>query len=807
MTTLCILLGALLLATLLFYRGAGLWAWVLPTALAFGYWVWRGIDSPVLFTVLASIFVFLALLFGVVPVRRALVSRHVLRLLAPIFPRMSDTERTALEAGTVWWDAELFSGAPDWRKLVGFQPKPLSEREKRFLDGPCEELCRKLDDWKIHQEAGLSPEILDFIKKNGFMGMIIPEEFGGLGFSAIANSSVVTKVSSRSVTAAVIIMVPNSLGPAELLRHYGTDEQKTRWLPRLARGEEVPCFSLTEPAAGSDAGGLTSKGVVCKGTWEGKEVLGMRLTWDKRYSTLGPIATLIGLAFRLHDPDHLIGDRTDLGITVALVPSNIPGVDHKRLHDPLSIPFINGPTVGKDVFLPLDYIIGGPKMAGQGWRMLMECLSAGRSISLPGLATGAAQWCTRVTGAYASIREQFGLAIGRFEGIEAPLARIGGTTYWLNAMRWLTAGAVDAGGKPAVISAIAKAWSTEAMRRVVNDAMDIQGGAGISRGPRNTLAHVYQAVPIGITVEGANILTRSMIVFGQGAIRCHPFALKEMQAALAGDVSGFDEAFFGHVGFIFRNAARSLLLGLTGGALAGSPRGGEAGKAFRKLSRFSAAFTLTADFAMGTLGGGLKRKEMLSGRLADALAWMYIGSAAVKKFVAEGEPARDQPLLRWATAEAVWQAQEALRSVVRNLPSRPVAWMLRMLVFPLGGRLSPPDDRLCGKVARALLDGGETRVALSRDIFLPPESDPALGRLERALRLTVECQLSRERMREAIKAKVLPRLEERELYDMAVIKSVITADQARRLKEAAEARWDAVQVDAFEPEDYRALRG
>jgi acyl-CoA dehydrogenase len=807
MTLTLLLLGALVLAVVLLYVGRPLFAWTVPIAALLVVWAVRGIESSGLFVAVAVVFALLAVVFGLPAVRRVVVSGHVMRFLAPIFPRMSDTERTALEAGTVWWDAELFSGAPDWKKLVEFEPKPLSPKERKFLDGPCEELCRKLDDWKVHQEGGLSPEIFDFIKQKGFMGMIIPEEYGGLGFSAIANSSVVTKVSSRSVTAAVIVMVPNSLGPAELLRHYGTDEQKDRWLPRLAKGEEVPCFSLTEPAAGSDAGGLRSKGVVCKGTFDGKEVLGMRLTWDKRYSTLGPVATLIGLAFRLLDPDHLLGAQEDLGITVALVPSNLPGVDHKKLHDPLSIPFINGPTVGKDVFLPLDFIIGGPKMAGQGWRMLMECLSAGRSISLPGLATGASQWCTRVTGAYASIREQFGLSIGRFEGIEAPLARVAGTTYWLNAMRWLTAGAVDAGGKPAVISAIAKAWSTEAMRRVVNDSMDIQGGAGISRGPRNTLAHVYSAVPIGITVEGANILTRSMIVFGQGAIRCHPYALKEMQAALAKDVEGFDAAFFGHVGFIAKNAARSFVHAITDGRLASAPVDGIAGRAFERLTRLSASFTLVSDFAMGTLGGSLKRKEMLSGRLADALAWMYVGSAAAKKFVAEGQPARDRALVRWATEEAAYQTQEALRGILANLPSRPAAWLLHALVFPLGPRMRPPSDRLCAEIARSILDGGEARAALSRDIYVPKDDDPALGRLERALRLTAECHTSRQRIHEAVKAKMLPRLEERELYDIAVEKKVITPGQAAALREAAEARWDAIQVDAFDPDAYRALRG
>jgi len=799
--------AALLLALVLLYAGQGLWAWVVPIGLLLAYWAGRGIDSPLAFALVAGPFVLFALVFGLAPLRRMVVSGPLMRFMAPFFPRMSDTERTALEAGTVWWDADLFSGAPDWRKLLHFQPKPLSDKERRFLEGPCQELCRMVDDWKVHQEAGLSPAVFEFMKKQGFLGMIIPEEFGGLGFSAIANSAVVTKVSSRSVTAAVIIMVPNSLGPAELLRHYGTEDQKRHWLPRLARGEEIPCFSLTEPGAGSDAGGLTSTGVVCKGTWEGQEVLGMRLNWNKRYSTLGPIATVIGLAFRLHDPDHLLGEKEDLGITVALVPSRLPGVDHKSLHDPLSIPFINGPTTGKDVFLPLEFIIGGPKMAGQGWRMLMECLSAGRSISLPGLATGAAQWSTRVTSAYAVVREQFGMSIGRFEGIEAPLARIGGTTYWLNAMRWVTAGAVDAGGKPAVLSAIAKAWSTEAMRHVVNDAMDIQGGAGISRGPRNTLAHVYQALPIGITVEGANILTRSMIVFGQGAIRCHPYALREIQTAQAGDVEGFDDAFFGHVGFMGRNAARAFLLGLTGGALVSTPPLGTSRKPMKQLSRLSAAFALVSDAAMGTIGGDLKRRELISGRLADALAWMYVGSVSIRRFVEDAEPARDRPFFLWATQTAAFQVQEALRGVLDNLPNRLAAWALRPIVFPLGARIRPPSDRTSTAVARAMLDGGEARVALSRDIFVPGEDDPGLGRLERALKATVACEPLRKKLREAIKAKTLPRLEESELLALAVEKAVITAEESKKLREAAEMRWDAVQVDAFTPAEYRALRG
>ena len=587
----------------------------------------------------------LVLIFAVPPIRRLLITPPIMKGMAGALPRMGETERIALEAGTVWWDGDLFSGRPDWKKLLEFRRRPLSDRERAFLDGPVEELCAMVDEWKVEREGDLPPEVWRFIKEKKFFGMIIPEEYGGLGFSALANSAVVTKVSSRSVAAAVTVMVPNSLGPAELLLHFGTDEQKRHFLPRLATGEDIPCFALTGPEAGSDAASTKSTGVVCRGRYRGQEMLGMRLNWRKRYITLGPVTTLIGLAFHLYDPDRLLGEKEDLGITLALIPPDLPGVEIGKRHDPLGVQFLNGPTYGKDVFVPLDTIIGGRARVGQGWQMLMSNLAAGRGISLPGLATGAAQLSSRVAGAYATVREQFDLPIGRFEGIEEPLARIAGHTYVMSGARVLTAGVVDAGEKPAVISAIMKAYLTEGMRIVVNAAMDIQAGAGISRGPRNVLAHAYMAVPIGITVEGANILTRSLIIFGQGAIRCHPFVRDEMAAVEDKDLVRFDRAFFAHMGFLVSNAFRSLGHALTGSAFARPGVAGPAGDYLARFTRMSVAFALVSDAAMATLGGQLKRKEKLSGRLADALAWLYLESTTVKKFWDDGKPEADMPLL------------------------------------------------------------------------------------------------------------------------------------------------------------------
>ena len=736
--------------------------------------------------------------FAVPAIRRRILTPFLMKAMARALPRMGDTERIALEAGTVWWDGELFSGRPDWKKLLDFQCKPLSARERAFLDGPVEELCAMVDEWRVEKEHDLPPDAWRFIKEKKFFGMIIPEEYGGLGFSALANSAVVTKISSRSVAAAVTVMVPNSLGPAELLLHYGTEEQKRHYLPRLATAEEIPCFALTGPEAGSDAASTKSRGVVCRGEYRGREVLGMRLNWRKRYITLAPVTTLIGLAFRLYDPDHLLGDKEDLGITLALIPPDLPGIEIGKRHDPLGVAFLNGPTYGRDVFVPLDAIIGGRARVGQGWQMLMANLAAGRGLSLPGLATGAAQLSARVAGAYGTVREQFDLPIGRFEGIEEQLARIGGMTYIMSGARVLTAGAVDAGEKPAVISAIMKAYLTQGMRTVVNAAMDIQAGAGISRGPRNVLAHAYMAVPIGITVEGANILTRSLIIFGQGAIRCHPYVRTEMESVASRDLARFDRAFFAHMGFIASNVLRCLAHAITGSRFARPDVPGPAGDYLARFTRMSAAFALVSDAAMATLGGQLKRREKLSGRLADALAWLYLGSATVKKYWDDGRVDADLPFLRWGCQKALYEIEMALVGVLENLPNRPAAWALSAAIFPFGSYREPPSDEVGAEVARALLDGREERLRLTRDIYVPPPGDPGLGRLEAALGKVVAAAPAQQKVKSAIRARKLEREPEGTLLDRAVAAGVIERSDGCLIREAEAARDDAIQVDEFD---------
>ncbi len=787
----------LALVWLLAYFRVKLWGWTITAAAFLGYWVVAGGGGMVVWL----IFVLAAALLNAVPLRRVLLSRPLYGLFRKVLPPMSQTEREALEAGTVWWDGELFSGRPDWQKLLAEPAPALTAAEQAFLDGPVEELCLMLDDWKICNELhDLPPDVWQFIKDKGFFGMIIPKEYGGLQFSALAHSQVIMKISSRSVAAAVTVMVPNSLGPAELLLHYGTEQQKDYYLPRLARGEEVPCFALTGPEAGSDAASVPDTGIVSRGMFEGKETLGIRLTWEKRYITLGPVATIIGLAFRLHDPDHLLGDKEDIGITCALVPAKLPGVAIGSRHDPLGIPFQNGPTWGKDVFIPIDFIIGGAAGAGQGWRMLMETLAAGRGISLPALSTSAGKLTARAIGAYARIRKQFKLPIGRFEGIEEPLARIGGAAYLMEAARVMTCGAIDRGRKPAVISAIVKYHLTERMRRVVNDGMDVQGGGGIILGPRNFLGRSYQSAPIGITVEGANILTRSMIIFGQGAIRCHPYIQQEMRAAADPDrqqgLALFDRALFGHVGFIISNAARTLFQGMTGGLLVKAP-GGRARRYFQKATRMSAAFALIADAALMLLGGNLKRKEKLSGRLADILSNLYLLSAVLKLYEDRRRPQDEWPLVKWACEESLAAIQESFAGLLRNFPNRLVAWLLRLFIFPLGWSFAGPSDRLGHRVAGILLEPSSARDRLTSGLFLPGSSTEPLGRLEDALHKVIAAEPVEKKLRDAVRAGKLKEQRDARLLEEGARGGVVTGAEAEIVRRALAARAEVVRVDDF----------
>ncbi|VAX06971.1 Acyl-coenzyme A dehydrogenase FadE [hydrothermal vent metagenome] len=735
--------------------------------------------------------------------RQRYISTHLLKKFRDVLPPMSDTEREALEAGTVWWDGELFSGRPDWNKLLEAPAPKLSQEEQDFLDGPVEELCLMLDDWNITQEElGLPPAVWEFIGKHRFFGMIIPKAYGGLEFSALAHSTIVMKISSRSVTAAVTIMVPNSLGPAKLLLHDGTEAQKDYYLPRLAKAQEIPCFALTGPDAGSDAGAMPDRGVVCRGQFEGKEVLGICVNWDKRYITLGPVATVIGLAFKLFDPDHLLGDEEELGITVALIPTDTPGITIGARHIPLNIPFQNGPNYGHDVFVPMEWIIGGQTGIGQGWRMLMDCLAEGRSISLPALATGAGKAASRYTGAYARIRRQFNMPIGYFEGVEEALARIAALTYQMDAARSITLGALDSGEMPSVVSAIIKYHLTERYRKVTNDAMDIQGGSGICLGPNNLLGRVYQAIPISITVEGANILTRSMIIFGQGAIRCHPYVLKEFTAAQTSDngeaLKQFDDAIFGHISFLLSNLARSFFLGLSRGKCSTCPPKGPNKRYFQYLNWMSASFALCADVAMMTLGGELKRKERLSARLGDVLSELYLASAVLKHFENQGSHASDLPLLRWALDDGLYRMQESLRSLLRNLPNRPLAFILRYLIFPTGMPFVEPDDRRGHEAARLLLSQSEARDRLTAGIFITNDPETAVGRLELALALAgqvapIEKALSKARRKGTISGKTML-----ELAAEGQKAGVITEEEASLLGDMETLRSQVIQVDSFD---------
>ncbi|MDQ6982177.1 MAG: acyl-CoA dehydrogenase [Mariprofundus sp.] len=784
--------------------GIGLQAWLGILAMADVVLMVAGMSGWIGFVLLlmiAAAFVF----FAVDDIRKKWVTAPVKNLIEKSLPPMSDTEKAAIEAGTVWWDAELFQGNPDWDVLLKTKVPKLTEEEQAFVDGPTEVLCGMLDDWQInHELRDLPQSVWDFIKQNGFFAMIIPKFYGGLEFSAYAHSCVIQKIASRSSAAAVTVMVPNSLGPAELLIAYGTEEQKAYYLPRLASGKEVPCFALTAPSAGSDAGAIPDTGIVCKAEFEGKEALGLLLNWEKRYITLGPVATVLGLAFHVYDPEHLLGEKDDLGITCALIPVGIPGVDIGRRHDPLNIAFQNGPNSGKDVFIPMDRVIGGQDMIGKGWRMLVERLSIGRGISLPSLSAAAGKMACDTTGAYARLRKQFKTSIGRFEGVEEALARIGGLTYMVDAGVRLTTSALDAGEKPAVVTAIAKRYLTESMRQVINDAMDVHGGRGICMGPSNYLGRTYQSIPVAITVEGANILTRSMMVFGQGAMRCHPYLQEEIEAAsIDGEegVNRFDKALMSHLAYTIANAARAVLYGVSGGWLAPSPVAGVTARYYKQIARFSAATSAMADLALLVLGGSLKRKESISGRFADALAYLYLCSAVLKRFEDDGRPKADLPLVHWACQFCLYQVQQALDGVIRNFPVRPVAWKMRVWAFPLGRRLHLPGDHLTHQVASMLIEPSASRDRLIAGIYAPDSEDDLTGRLHHAMTMSIRAEPVERKLRNNGKIHGPD-----QSYDVwienLVNEHALSREEADLLKATRSAVRAAIMVDDFSVDEW-----
>ncbi|AYF87158.1 acyl-CoA dehydrogenase [Pseudomonas sp. DY-1] len=745
--------------------------------------------------------------------RRQWLSSPLFSWFQRVLPPMSETERDAIEAGTVWWDGELFSGRPDWRKLLDSPRPQLTEEEQAFLDGPTEDLCAMVSDWEIGQKLDLPPEAWEHIKKHGFFALIIPKEYGGKGFSAYAHSQVAMKLATRSGDLASTVMVPNSLGPAELLLHYGTDEQRRHYLPRLASGEDIPCFALTGPLAGSDAGAMPDVGIVCKGQWQGEDVIGLRLTWEKRYITLGPIATLLGLAFKAHDPDHLLGDEEDLGISLALIPTDTSGVEIGRRHLPLGAAFMNGPNSGKDVFVPLDFVIGGQAMLGKGWMMLMNCLSVGRSISLPAASTGAAKFTSLVTGQYARIREQFNVPLAAFEGIQEALARIAGNAWLMDSARILTASAVDLGEKPSVLSAILKYHLTERGRQCIGHAMDVHGGKGIILGPNNYLGRAWQGAPISITVEGANILSRNLMIFGQGAIRCHPFVLKEMALAGRQDrdqaLEEFDQLLLRHIGFAVGNAASSLLLGLSLGRLGDAPGDNLCRPYFRALDRLAAAFALLADCSMLLLGGELKRRERLSARLGDALSYLYLASAALKRYHDRDYPEHLQPLVRWALEESLGKAEQALDGLLDNFPNAFMGGLLRVLVFPLGRRHPGPSDELDAEVAGVIgRDRGDPALEeLLAGCYRPQSAEDPVGALQQAVDLADNCQPLQRKLQQAVKAGSLKPATDESLVDAALAAGLIDAAGATQLRALEAAQRRVIDVDDFSKDELAPSAG
>lgn len=773
------------------FFGVPLWGWTITaTVVLYGCGVSLWVIIP-LITVL--------LLFVVPLVRRNLISRPLLNLMSSmgVLPSISETEQIALESGDVWIEEELFSGNPDFQRIREKGYPSLSDRERAFVEGPVEEVCEMTDDWDIWKNRRIPDECWEFMREKKFFGMIIPEEYGGLGFSPLGTSQVIHKLSTRSSTLAITTMVPNSLGPGELLDLYGTDEQREKYLPKLATGEEIPCFGLTEPKAGSDAGSMTSEGTVFK---DDDGELKIRLNWEKRWITLAPIATLIGLAFRLKDPENHLGKGEDVGITTALVPADKEGIDNTKFHDPLGVPFYNGPTRGEDVVIPADQIIGGVDWAGRGWQMLMEALAAGRGMSIPASASGVAKFASRVTSAHGVVRRQFNLPVGKFEGVEEPLARIGGKTYLMEATRRFNCESIKGGRKPTVTSAIAKYNMSELGREVINDGMDIRSGAAITRGPSNLLAHDYIGTPIPITVEGANILTRSMIIFGQGSIRCHPYLLDEMMGMMEEDVTRFDRAFFSHIGHIVQNGFRSMVMSLTRGWASVCNPTNPFNRYYRHLEWASTSFAFLADIALTSLGGALKRKEKISGRFADIFSWMYMATAVLQRFDAEGGPSCDRPFFEWSMEYAFYKMQEAFEGLYRNLEVPGLTSILRYVVLPwskMNAFGSPPSDKLGHEIAREMQKPGKARQKRTSSVFQPNDEDDPFVRLEEAFHKSYRADQHIDSVKTAMEEGDLEKGNPYSHLEEAVGQEIISEDEKALIEEAKALRDEVVQVDEF----------
>ena len=757
-------------------------------------------------SVFIILLVVVIVVFAIKDIRLNLITRPTFKMFKKVLPPLSQTEREAMEAGDVWWDGELFSGDPDWQKLHNYPRPQLSEKETAFIDNQVETLLAMLDDYKIVQkDKDLPKEVWDFLKTEGFFAMIIPEKFGGLEFSAIANSTIVSKIATKSLTAAVTVMVPNSLGPGELLLHYGTTEQQERWLPSLAKGDDVPCFALTGPEAGSDAGSIPDSGVVCKGEHDGEEVLGLRLNWSKRYITLAPVATVLGLAFKMYDPDGLLGDEKELGITCALIPTDHPGVKTGERHYPLNMAFMNGTTYGKDVFIPLDWIIGGQQGAGRGWRMLVECLSAGRGISLPALSTATGHLAAKMTSAYSVVRQQFGVSIGQFEGVQEGLARIGGLTYALESCRLMTAGAIDLKLSPSVVTAIAKYHMTEMGRTVMNDAMDIHAGKGIQVGPNNYLAHGYMGIPVSITVEGANILTRNLMIFGQGATRCHPFVLKEMEAASMEDddaaLEQFDGLLMNHIVFAISNASMALVHGLTRSHFAKAPVCGETAAYYKQLGRMSRGLAFTTDVAMLMLGGELKRKEMISARLGDVLSHLYIASTVLKRFEDEGRQQADLPFVKYAIETSLYEIGQAFDGFFKNFSNPVVNFALKRIVFPLGNHYHKPSDTTSQSICEHMTQPGVFRNRLTHLCYV--DENAGTGVMENAFLAMHDMQNQFKHLKQwQRKGKVPATFDIEQAIEYALEHELLTKLDAEAMHHANKLRMQAIAVDNFKPEDF-----